>query len=120
MTNGRIVSSLHVRRQLLALNAEELVEQPVFVLADVDEECAGGASQRAVIALVLDAEIFDGVVDAGAHDQRALRQVELVELRQKVLVLGVLLVAILDELDDPLDLRRRRLELAVEHRESGF
>lgn len=98
--------SLHVRSQLVGFDAEELVEKSMFVLANVDEECAGRPGQGAVIAFVFHAQVFDGVVDTGTHNQRALRKVELMQLRQQVLILRVLLVTILDEFDDSLDFRR--------------
>lgn len=73
-----------------------------------------------MVALVLTTQVFDCQVDAGAHDERTLRKIELVQLRQQVLILGVLLIPVFDQLDDSFDFRRGRLELAVEHGECGF
>lgn len=112
--------AFHVRSQLRALNAEELVEQAVLVLANVDQECAGRSQKGAVIAFVLDTQIFDCIVDAGAHDECSLGKIKLVQFGQQVLVLGVLFVPIFDQLYDPLDFRGRSLELAVKHGEGGF
>lgn len=86
----------HVGCQLVALNAKELIEQAMFILANVDKECARRSQKRAMIAFMFTAQVFDRVVDTGAHDERALRQVELMQLRQKIFIFRVLLITILD------------------------
>lgn len=112
--------SLHVRCELRTSHTEELIKQSMLILTCMHEKSARRAKKRTMVAFMLNTQVFDGIIDCRAHNHRTLRQIQLVQFRQQILILCRFLIAIFDEFNYFLNFRWRCLKLAIEHRKCSL